>query len=244
MQEFTGNLNRLNGNIDLVLSKVPNMNIKDVFSYKSAKESYYLSLFESSLQAFLKSAAEIQKLETKSPVKMLNFNQLIITLETQFKNKDLEGMKKSTEKIEKLFNELELPKNEDLKFSLKNVPADISHDVSSDLRELEKCFNSNCNRSSIILCGRILETALHRKYFEVTGTDILEKNPGIGLGTLVAKLSDKDVILDPAVLQQIHLINQVRIFSVHKKKESFNPSKQQTQATILYTLDIVQKLFS
>lgn len=125
----------------------------------------------------------------------------------------------------------------------KNVPEEIRAELTADLKELQQCFQNDCLRSSIILCGRMLETALHRKYFDITQFDILEKNPGIGLGTLIAKLKEKGCELDPGLTQQIHLINQVRIFSVHKKQEAFTPSNPQTQAIILYTMDTLQKLF-
>lgn len=123
------------------------------------------------------------------------------------------------------------------------VPDDIRSDITADVDELERAFNAGCYRSCVILCGRILEAALHRKYYDATGHDILEKNPGIGLGTLVAKLAEKDVKLSVGITQQIHLINQVRIFSVHKKQEAFNPTKDQTQAIVLFTMDAVNKLF-
>ena len=126
----------------------------------------------------------------------------------------------------------------------RNIPSDIKPDLVLDLNELERCYENECYRSCVILCGRLLEIALHRKYYETTGQDILEKNPGIGLGSLIAKLKDKNVNMDPALTNQIHLINQTRIFSVHKKKEAFNPSQQQTQAMILYTLDILEKIFN
>ena len=109
--------------------------------------------------------------------------------------------------------------------------------------ELRKCFDLGCYRSCVILCGRVLEVCLHRKYFDSTGFDILEKNPGIGLGNLIAKMKEKGIELDPGLTQQIHLINQVRVFSVHKKLEAFNPSKDQAHAIILYTLDVIRKLF-
>lgn len=125
----------------------------------------------------------------------------------------------------------------------KKLPSDISGDVIADLKELDRCFSNSCYRSSVILCGRLLETALHRKYFETTGQDILEKNPGIGLGNLIAKLKEKEVNFEPGLTQQIHLINQARIFSVHKKQEPFYPSQTQTQAIILYTIDTLEKLF-
>lgn len=128
-------------------------------------------------------------------------------------------------------------------FSLSNIPVDINDQINADISELKKCFKMHCYRSVVILCGRILEIILHRKYYEVTGRDLLEKSPGIGLGNLIAKLIDKDVMLDPGLKQQIHLINQVRIFSVHKKKQPFYPSRAQAQAMILFTMDTLEKIF-
>ncbi len=133
--------------------------------------------------------------------------------------------------------------SQSISYKTPNIPSEIREDVIADLGEIMRCYEAGCYRSATILCGRILEAALHRKYYETTGFDILEKNPGIGLGKLIAKLIEKNVELDPAITQQIHLINQVRIFSVHKKQAAFNPSKNQTHAMILYTLDIVNKLF-
>ena len=124
------------------------------------------------------------------------------------------------------------------------LPSEIKGHVVEDIHELERCYNNLCFRSSVILCGRILETALHRKYFEVTGNDALEKNPGIGLGKLIAKLSEHNVKVDPGLMNQIHLINQVRISSVHVKKDLFAPNQNTTQAIILYTLDVLHKIFS
>ncbi len=125
----------------------------------------------------------------------------------------------------------------------KNLPSEIAGAVAADIRELQKTYNSGCYRAATIICGRIIEVLLHRKYYDCTGTDILEKNPGIGLGKLIAKLSEKSVPLDPGLNQQIHLVNQIRIHSVHAKKESFEPTARQAYAIILYTMDIMEKLF-
>lgn len=126
---------------------------------------------------------------------------------------------------------------------LPNINSAVKDELNADIGEMHRCFNAGCYRSAIIICGRILETALHRKYFEATGNDLLEKAPGIGLGSLVAKLSSKNIEIDPALGNQIHLINQVRIHSVHKKQKSFIPTKTQTRAIMLYTTDILNKLF-
>ena len=148
-------------------------------------------------------------------------------------------------KILEFVGSLNSPKLESsLKIELKsNLPFEIKKEIEEDFKEIKKCFDVNCYRSVMVLCGRILEIALHRKYYETTKMDILEKSPGIGLGNLIAKLRDKNVKLDPGISQQIHLVNQIRVFSVHKKKEEFNPSKEQAHAMILYTMDILSKLF-
>jgi hypothetical protein len=162
---------------------------------------------------------------------------------------------KELDKLQQLENEIKsfekeaaasLPHRSDIKmnFSLPNLPEEITENIKADVDELQKCYSAGCYRSSIILCGRIIETALHRKYFEVTGNDALEKEPGIGLGKLVARMSENSVRLDPGLPQQIHFINQVRIFSVHTKENAFSPNKSQTQATILYTMDVLGKLFA
>jgi hypothetical protein len=134
-------------------------------------------------------------------------------------------------------------KDPDFKLKIPTFPSEIKSDMMDDIREMQRCFSAGCYRACAIICGRLLEMALHRKYFDSTGQDILEKNPGIGLGTLIAKMKEKNIELDPALTQQIHLINQVRVFSVHVKQESFYPSKEQGLAIMLYTMDTLNKLF-
>ena len=122
-------------------------------------------------------------------------------------------------------------------------PHSVNAEMRADFEEMSRCIEAKCFRSSIILCGRMLETALHCKYFDATGNDLLEKSPGIGLGNLIAKLANKGVLVDPALGNQIHLINQVRIHSVHKKKALFAPSEDQAKAVVMYTMDAIRKLF-
>ncbi|MEM4247020.1 MAG: DUF4145 domain-containing protein [Candidatus Woesearchaeota archaeon] len=131
-------------------------------------------------------------------------------------------------------------------FSIRRprVPFEIHDIIQADIEEIKRCMENRCFRSAVILCGRILETALHRKYYDVTKNDLLEKSPGIGLGNLIAKLSEQGITLDPGLGNQIHLINQVRIHSVHQKQNAFAPSEAQAQAIVLYTMDVLEKLFS
>ncbi len=141
-------------------------------------------------------------------------------------------------------NNTQTPIDPLLNFTIPSLPEEIHANVEADFFELQRCYENKCYRSATILCGRIIETALHRKYFEVTGKDALEKEPGIGIGKLIARMSEQGIHLDPSLPQMVHLINQVRIFSVHTKQHAYNPNKNQTRATVLYTTEVLTSLFA
>ncbi|PIO03387.1 hypothetical protein COT48_05080 [Candidatus Woesearchaeota archaeon CG08_land_8_20_14_0_20_47_9] len=130
-----------------------------------------------------------------------------------------------------------------ISFKASKLPPELRQEFEADVEELKSCFAAGCYRSCLMICGRMLETALHRKYYDATGNDLLETAPEIGLGKLIAKMRDKNIALDPALTQQIHLVNNMRIISVHKKKEPFKPTREQTRAVVIYTLDVVSRLF-
>jgi len=201
-----------------------------------------------------KSTSKFVKTEDQLRIPLKTIDDLIWKVAFDIDDKELrlelitlfDRMKKENEKVKyirEMINVVKEVKEKNIKFSLSKIPGDVKNDVLADLFELEKCYDAGCYRSCIILCGRLLEVGLHRKYFEATGNDLLEKSPGIGLGNLIAKLNEKNILVDPGVMQQVHLVNNVRIFSVHKKKETFITSKNQTSAIILFTLDTLEKLF-
>lgn len=210
------------------------------YNYKAKQSSYLQSSIQNAILDMRKAAWQLAAAPQGKEKSLL---QLLVLLE-EFSTKEPAELKKQIPLLQSLVQTLPvLQSRQPLRFSVPSLPQDIQSDVAADIAELERSFEGQCYRSCVILCGRILEAALHRKYFDATGHDMLEKSPGIGLGNLIAKMKEKDIKLDPALTQQIHLINQVRIFSVHKKQEAFYPSKDQTQAIILYTLDVLRRLF-
>jgi hypothetical protein len=218
---------------------------KAMINYELNQKRYYQNSLKKAIQKVKNSSLRLKTIIPDSALGNENMEKLLDLL-PRLETKDIEELKKVVKKIEMLLKYVDLPSEQKETFVKipKNIPSEIRSDIILDLEELDRCYKNKCYRSAIILCGRVLETALHRKYYDATGFDILEKSPGIGLGNLIAKLKEKEVNLDPALTNQIHLINQVRIFSVHKKKEAFNPSEQQTQAMILYTLDVLDKIFN
>ena len=217
---------------------------KELVDYGESKKGYYRKALLNSLKSVKSKSIFLNELIAYDLDNQPKVNE-ILELIPELESSDMNQLEKTAKKIIFLAKQLNFPKEKEMPFKMpRNIPDDIRQDAAADINELGKCFDSGCYRSSIVLCGRLLEAALHRKYFDVTGEDLLEKAPGMGLGKILAKLTEKKVYFDPGLTQQIHLVNQVRVFSVHRKKEAFNPSKEQTYAIILYTLDVLGKIFS
>ncbi len=206
--------------------------------FSKSRQNLYLQ----SLQAIVRNIQNmVRNLEVEEDDEeyLIQLKSLIIKLDTTDNNE----FKEILHMLLNLANKLHLKEEKKIELPV-SIPNDIFQEIEADVNEISKCFNSGCFRSVVILCGRVIEVALHRKYFEATQNDLLEKSPGIGLGNLIAKMKDQKIEFDPGITQQIHLINQVRIFSVHKKQQPFYPSKGQTQAMVLYTMDVLEKLFN
>lgn len=222
--------------------------VKSMYDYQERKLTYYKSALDMAIrEAYLAGTQLSGKANLADPATIEFLSSL---KKLQLNKDDMDALFLAANQLEKQASTLHLsrqaPKQQaprELIIKEPKLPPEIRDDLVADLQEMERCFNASCYRSAVILCGRILETALHRKLYDITGRDILETQPGIGLGTLVAKLSEKNVPLDPGLTQQIHLINQVRVYSVHKKQSAFSPTKDQTHAMILFTVDVLRKVF-
>ncbi len=226
-------IERIKDNLSILMSQgVTGKDInKTLDPFKEKKKNYHMGLLKSNI--LLIKEADIDIGEN---------NKEFISIARTLDPFNFSSLKDQLAHLEELLKDVP---QKDLDFQLKlNLPPEIRDDIRADIIEINKCFDASCYRSVAILCGRLLEIALHRKYYEATGIDLLEKSPGIGLGKIIAKLSEKQVELDPGLSQQIHLINQVRVFSVHVKQNAFSPNRNQAHAMVLYTLDILEKLFS
>jgi len=229
LEDFRRSITNFNNALNRIKSSKIDLNKPvrqdlSIYDYKEKKTDYYIQSYKkyfSDLKSKAVALSSLVRYSNSNSNTVLEINKLISRASGYFNSN-----------VEKR-----------LSMEITQIPLDIKTDVEADLDELDKCFKSGCYRSVVILCGRLLETALHRKYYEVTNVDLLEKSPGIGLGKIIAKLTEKNVHFDPGLTQQIHLINQVRVFSVHKKQEPFYPSKAQTQAIMLYTIDVLRKIF-
>ena len=220
--------------------------VKSMYDYKERKLTYYKSTFETTLRDVYLAGMQLSNQANLADHATIEFLSSLKKL--QLNKESADTLLLVADQLQKQAGMLRLsrPKPQaerQLIIKEPKLPPEIRDDLVADLQEMEKCFNAGCYRSAVILCGRILETALHRKYYDMTGRDILETQPGIGLGTLIAKLAEKEVPLDPGLTQQIHLINQVRVYSVHKKQSAFTPTKDQTHAMVLFTVDVLNKLF-
>ncbi|MDD5086732.1 MAG: DUF4145 domain-containing protein [Candidatus Nanoarchaeia archaeon] len=249
--DFKKSIKELKANLESAISKNIASKKKTqgkIFDFSQNKTNYLKNSLLNSVKQFNNSAwslCRIHNLNKSNEKTIIEILELSTEAEQKYNMLNFEDSLSCIERVEEKILVLKsgMQNQENIEFNVPSLPSSIESEVKADVRELKRCFDAGCYRSATILCGRILETALHRKYYEVTGNDILETSPGIGLGNLIGKLNDK-IDFDPALKDQIHLINKVRISSVHKKKDVFFPTRQQAYAITLYTLDILKKLFN
>src|SRR3989338_6548086 len=162
---------------------------KELYDFDSSKISYYDSEIELLVKKIRKGSSSFND---------ANLSNLVKEMEKLYVLRNIDGLLKKIKQIKEL-TEYIAPKSARLDIKAPLLPYEIRDEISADLSEIEKCYAVGSYRSTTILCGRILETALHRKYYEVTGKDILETEPGIGLGKLIARLKEKKVVFHPLI---------------------------------------------
>ncbi|MEK6822876.1 MAG: DUF4145 domain-containing protein [Nanoarchaeota archaeon] len=220
---------------------------RNSLDFKSQKNAHLARDVVASVNVLEKEGKALHGLAEEDSDVELKVIDMMKMIRTMKESIDLGVIRDGAHHLRNAISDLSVIKNEQfhtLDVKIPNIPADVRSDMERDLAEIKRCFDAECYRSVAILCGRLLEIALHRKYFDVTGTDLLEKAPGTGLGNMIKKLSEHSVIVDAGLMNQIHVINQVRVHSVHVKREAYNVSKDQAHAMALYTVDVVKKLFT
>lgn len=240
MQDFKRSVLELKSAISSIKSKGISLNESEqgkVYDFNKSKEDYYKKAVFVALEKVKKNSGKLLSLASEPENTTLVEKAVLLARQI-----DISNMESTVDELISLLPEIKVPKVDKIK-KPGYLPEEIREDINADIEEMNKTYNAGCYRSTAILCGRILEVALHMKYYKATGVDLLEKSPGIGLGKIVAKLSEKNITFDPGLMQQIHLINNVRISSVHIKQKPFKPTKAQAQAMMLYTLDILEKVF-
>jgi hypothetical protein len=234
-----------------ILSEIQRRNINfdekfnNVFDFKKREQEYYKRLLNSQIRKVKGNLAEgmlYGKNEHREQIQKIKTN--IEEIEQKIALNDLLEATSIVTNISDIPNiKIEKPLFETKSFFLPRVPREVYFEVKSNFDEAIICFENRCYRAATILCGKILEVALHRKYFEATGKDMLEKAPNIGLGNMLVRLKETGLEIEPGLANQIHIINQLRVASVHKRVSHFIPTRAQCQASILYTLDALKKLF-
>ncbi|UCD20814.1 MAG: hypothetical protein JSW08_03510 [archaeon] len=233
-------VNELIDKIEIIQKKklfVKSPKIKKAFDYQKTQEKYYGRELDN-LTKKIKESFLTRQIQESSPTfkKFREINKLI-------QQKSPQSLEKSKILLKDLYKNIPEAPKKLMKFKLPLIPKVIEPEVKSNLTEAEMCYNNNCYRSVLMLCAKILEIALHRKYYDITNKDMLEKAPDLTLGNLIKRIKAEGFHFDPGLSNQISLINQLRIHSVHKKQIPLEPSRDQALATIHYTLDTLKRLF-
>ncbi|MDD5650878.1 MAG: hypothetical protein PHF86_10765, partial [Candidatus Nanoarchaeia archaeon] len=170
------------------LSKFDDKNLKSTdlrksfFNFQERKQSYLQDSINSSMNVIKTSLVDLNEILKTRPTEKLKVQELINNIDSLYTKKEFSKLKEPLNYLHEIVSSINVPQKELTFKKPKNIPEEIKSEIFADIQEIEKCFKFGCYRSSVIVCGRLLETALHRKYFELTNNDLLEKAPGIGLG--------------------------------------------------------------
>jgi hypothetical protein len=135
---------------------------------------------------------------------------------------------------------------------LNKIPEEIVDEIKFDFEEVRKCYSVSAYRAVISFCGRILEVALSRKYYEKKMELDHESNPeeineelgNLTLGQVISRCRDVGIMLDvPGLEETSGLINKVRVWSIHHKIRVYKPGPDEANGTINFTKAIIKKLF-
>lgn len=127
-----------------------------------------------------------------------------------------------------------------LDFDIGKVNEEIKTELLKDIEDLQSCFGAGVNRGCMMFSGRILELILSRKYYEKTGVDPVESE--WGLGKIVGKCKDEGVFNEPGLAEMMLLVNETRIPSVHKKKEFYVPTTEETEGVVKILNGTIKKI--
>lgn len=129
-----------------------------------------------------------------------------------------------------------------LGIDLERVPIEIRTEIATDIDEIKKCYSSGAYRAAIVFCGRMLEIALARKYFEKFHVDLIEKK--LTLGQLIIECKKKIGIFTPGLDSLCDTINKIRKPSIHKSSEGiYLPGPQDTIGVFNLVQGVLQKLW-
>lgn len=124
---------------------------------------------------------------------------------------------------------------------LSGVPQEIREELKLDLEEMQIGYNAGAIRSTLGMCGRVLELVLARRYFEARGIDPITQKWHLGL--LIRKCFEDHVITDEAIGDICNLINRSRIGSVHSVSRLYKPSQDEAKPVVEFTINLVKTFF-
>jgi hypothetical protein len=244
---------------ELVIISKEIKDLQEIVSYLSRKKSKLFYTSHKKSEKFRNSLLKIKASLFKLKKKITKLSEEKETEETindfisHIENGEKEAERWTNEllrqyvwELKSLFSKLRGILPEEIKFELdidlSQVPLAIRNELRQDFAELKSCFLAEAYRGVMMFCGRILETALGRKYFEKTGKDPAEE--GWTLGKLIMECKKENIYLQPEISKIAALVNDMRVQSVHRKVELFLPTYDETKGIILLTRSAILRLFS
>ncbi|MFA6809774.1 MAG: hypothetical protein WCR47_01805 [Desulfoplanes sp.] len=127
--------------------------------------------------------------------------------------------------------------NDKIFFPKNILEDDVTEIIKLTIEEIVTCRNNGCNLACIVLCGKVLETALGALYKKEFDEDADEKN--FGIQAIVNRLKKK-YALNPSIIDQINIISKHRNKSVHGS--IIVPTNDEADGILSLTKDTLLKI--
>ena len=137
-----------------------------------------------------------------------------------------------------------------LKFNdLKSAPScfekDIVDAIEDTLRETSVCYENQCYRATIMLCGSVIETLIKNVYKPLTGKEIYTTKKGKKIErtfkNMCDDLRDRDTFFDKRTNDTLDLIYLYRSGAIHEA--GWRPGKNKASGIAIFTSDFMNGLF-
>ena len=181
------------------------------------------------------------------------FESMMIVLESMKSDKELNSLKcidlmaDAPKDFAAIFAKIIIEKLDDYKkyeiaWETINInDENVKYDISLSYNEAIKAYLNRLYISSIVLCGKVIEIAIHFLYEKNNNEELLDKYPGIGLGKALGKLRKQGFKFPEEIDSTVNLINKYRNAYIHKKTASVMPNDTQAEAIILLVKNFLTK---
>ena len=137
---------------------------------------------------------------------------------------------------------------------LDRLPSAIRAEIAQDFAEVQKCYEVRAYRATISFCGRIIEVALGRRYYEerrklqpsVKAFQIGQEISRLTIGQIIKRCEEVGLqTAYPGLDAYADLVNRIRVSAIHHKgARLFRPGPNAARGMVELTVEVIKDMYA